>query len=105
MKTYYSISSDIIDKDNNKKITLRKDGVNLYELEWRKPTEYDIGKMCWLKDDELGCIALTMFSNCDFEFMKIEPYNSKYLLADHGQIAPTEQDFIKVYGDGKRNNR
>ena len=37
-------------------IQLRKDGVNLYELEWIKPTEQDIGKMCWFWDDEFNAI-------------------------------------------------
>ena len=38
-------------------IQLRKDGVNLYELEWRKPTEQDVGKMCWHLNNNVISLA------------------------------------------------
>ena len=86
---------------------LRKDGVNLYKLEWRKPDVEDVGKMCWFwrpntiildyllgitLDEELNLVYYDRLN----EFVVNHSYDY-CLLADHGQLAPTEQDFIKVY--------
>lgn len=79
------------------KIVLRRKGKDLYSLEWRKPTEQDVGKMCWFYDSDENYITLAILAICDFQRRQ---YDEDYffLLADHGQIAPTEADFIKEYG-------
>ena len=81
-------------------IQLRKDGKDLYELEWRKPTEEDVGKMCWFYNeigmDNIPEISLTKLD--DIEEDIDEENENCCLLADHGQIAPTPEDFIKVFG-------
>lgn len=95
MKTYYSITSDLISESNDKKITLRSNGKDLYSLEWTKPTEQDVGKMCWFWNrSAISLVAL------DYHRLNLIANNVDFcgLLADHGQIAPTEADFLKVYG-------
>lgn len=90
-------------------IQLRKDGKDLYSLEWRKPTSEDIGKMCWFYDNNKDIVLLSeirqywSLSNTfqPEKFCFEEDQFSYYycLLADHGQIAPTEDDFKQVYGE------
>lgn len=73
------------------RIRLRKDGIDLHGLTWRKPTEEDIKQVCWYK---FGTeITLTTFTN---EMLKEK---CKCLLADHGRLAPAIEDFQKVFGD------
>lgn len=85
-------------------INLRIDGKDLYSLEWRKPNEQDVGKMCWFLLPNLGIIQSII---ADIKYLgKVKHYltkNSVYcpycLLADHGQIAPDEEAFKRAYGD------
>ena len=87
-------------------IQLRKDGVDLYHLEWRKPTEQDIGKMCWflVGYDEGGIMLSSLWAvdenNIYGAEANIVTDTSEYcLMASYGQIAPTIKDFKQVYGD------
>jgi hypothetical protein len=98
MKTYYSIPSDLVSESNDKKITLHSNGKDLYSLEWRKPTKQDVGKMCWLLTIDSFDGKVIMLISLAEEDLYSE-FSYQILLADHGQIAPTEADFLKVYGD------
>lgn len=98
----------IIGIKDDTEIQLRKDGVDLYKLEWRKPTEEDIGKMCWFYDGYyknwnygiLYNITLLYYpENTNVKKTNHHQGWGRCLLADHGQIAPTEQDFIEVYNE------
>ena len=88
-------------------IQLRKDGVDLYHLEWIKPTKEDIGKMCWVKDEYDDRITIMEFSKKMFllmnpNSMKLPKTRNIYyrvLIASHGQICPKLEDFKQVYGD------
>ena len=92
-----------------REIQLRKDGVNLYQLEWRKPTEQDIGKMCWFYNEEPNIkgynvtkdILKDLYNNCYYigYWEDDKTYYDYCLLADHEQIIPTVEDFKKVYGE------
>ena len=93
----YSIESSECIGDE---IQLRKDGVDLYHLDWRKPTEQDIGKMFWFYNDDYNAIVLANLEveNGQYKYdFRLPPYDC--LLASHGQIAPTIEDFKQVYGD------
>jgi hypothetical protein len=91
--------------DMNEEIQLRKDGVDSVELEWVKPTENDIGKMGWIIADHGVLMSITMTEIS--KKGKVTTYNdngwpwSTYyvLVASHGQIAPTPENFKKVYGE------
>lgn len=91
-------------------VILRSNGKDLYSLEWRRPTEQDVGKMCWLRIG--GCIILAELKDmyqelCENTNWLYWIYNTSYdgsftddiLLADHGQITPTESDFKRIYGE------
>jgi hypothetical protein len=81
-----------IDVDEFDCIQLRKDGKDLYSLEWRKPTKQDVGRMCWCNQSYCGRFELL--------YQKIyEDSDISNCLADHGAIAPTEADFLKAYGE------
>lgn len=114
-------------------IQLRKDGVNLYELEWRIPKHEDIGKMCYestcfcyydigirkvydsdfhpdiencnCKHKKYSCYSSNYFCELDTEYYQGNDVcndrclQNKLLLVEHGQIAPTLEDFKKVYGE------
>lgn len=92
------------DGKKSEQIQLRKDGKDLFELEWRKPTESDIGKMCWVRHYD-RTIKLLLIENVRINSrVSFINSNSLYeikdcLLADHGQIAPTEADFKRIYGE------
>ena len=91
--------------NSNNEIQLRKDSVDLYHLEWRKPTEQDIGKMCWFYNDDYNAIVLANLEveNGQYRYdFRLPPYDC--LLANHGQIAPTAEDFKQVYGGLKDAN-
>ena len=105
----WNSNSTVIGNDTQ----LRKDGKDLFGLEWRKPTEGDVGKMCWFysnrnhKDKTVYCAELFEFQN-EFNVMGTKfiyhlageyARPEKYcLLADHNQVAPTEADFKRIYG-------
>ncbi len=80
---------------------LRKDGKDLFKLEWRKPTEHDVRKMCWFIDGDN--IILAELKNILND--RMHKYRTNFdgfvycILADHGQIAPTKEDFERVYHD------
>lgn len=91
-------------------IALRKDGVDLYKLEWRKPTaDDDIGKKCWFWNGigNLGITSSKLYRDWFFETLtgehlvrSDEGIDYRYcLLADHRQIAPTEEDFMEVFNE------
>lgn len=98
------------DDEEDARVSLRKDGKDLYLLEWRKPTEQDVGKMCWFANEnshrriEIDAFGyLNKMCNEYNNQLCYFAYGSGYihyycLLADHGRLAPTEADFIKVYG-------
>jgi hypothetical protein len=96
-QTGFEVDNDVVDSAEyiGDEIQLRKDGKDLYSLEWRKPTESDIGKMCWYYDEEFSSITLFDFSYTDLK--GIEESGEEYLIADHGQIAPNEADFKRIY--------
>lgn len=79
-------------------IQLRQNNKDLYSLEWRKPTEQDVSKMCWFYDADSIGITLSTLAVCDFQRRQ---YDEDYffLLADHGRLAPTEADFKRIYGE------
>lgn len=85
-------------EDTLQYIQLRKNGKDLYSLEWRKPTEQDVSKMCWFYDADSIGITLSTLAVCDFQRRQ---YDEDYffLLADHGRLAPTEADFKRIYGE------
>jgi hypothetical protein len=86
--TVYTIQTEGEDDS----IQLRKDGKDLYSLEWRKPTKQDVGRMCWCNQSYCGRFELL--------YQKIyEDSDISNCLADHGAIAPTEADFLKAYGE------
>lgn len=83
-------------------IQLRKDGKDLYSLEWRRPTEQDIGKMCWFADvcfDDNKRLHLDSLYGIENTYLDTHDNGFEHcLLADHGQLAPTEEDFKRIYG-------
>lgn len=84
----------------DKDIQLRKDGKDLYPLEWRKPTEDDIDKMCWFRQKEIILDSLFSIEEKKYYDRLYGSYYELYeycLVADHGQLSPTQEDFEKVY--------
>jgi len=88
-------------------IQLRKDGKDLFKLEWRMPTKNDIGKKCWfLVGWDAGNRSQgIMLSNFEEKYpigyafeTNMQPDLSKYcLVADYGQICPTFEDFRRIF--------
>lgn len=99
---YIPVELSPISKSNT--IQLRSNGKDLYSLEWRKPTEQDVGKMCWVKHYDRSIKILPIENVRIDNRVSFISSNSLYnikdcLLADHGQIAPTESDFKRIYGE------
>ena len=96
-KSYYiPVELSPISKSNT--IQLRKDSKDLYSLEWRKPTKQDIGRHIWI----LERWSSTRLSYIDCSIADFDENGNnctKAILADHGQIAPTEQNFKQAYGE------
>jgi hypothetical protein len=94
-----------IEVDEFDHIQLRSNGKDLYSLEWRKPTEHDIGKMCWFWSyNFITCLSklhtiLSHHACSQNTYMGNSVHACYCLLADHGAIAPTEADFLKAYGE------
>ena len=91
------IPYSIIAKSGISVIQLRSNGKDLAKLEWQKPTEQDVGKMCWFYScDYSGFITLSELGSCDEERMK---HDESYLclLATHGRLCPEPSDFEEVY--------
>jgi hypothetical protein len=88
-------------QEGHKIVQLRKDGKDLYKLEWRKPTLDDVGKMCWFSTG-YGSMELAKLKEIKLGYKAdtITSYEYNYcLLADHGQVSPTEADFKRIYGE------
>jgi hypothetical protein len=85
-----------IDKpvDNKFTIQLRKDGIDLYKLEWQKPTEVDIGKMCWFYNR--NAISLSDLDKYKFDLIN---NNCQFfcVLTTNGRLCPTVEDFEEAY--------
>lgn len=82
---------------------LREEGIDLYRLEWRKPTKEDVKKMCWFINKNGDIIKYTWLNEveCGHKIMRFRVGGIWYrqcLLADYGQIAPTVADFKRIYG-------
>ena len=73
----------------SERIQLRSNGIDLVKLEWQKPIEQDVGKMCWVYDKEYDVIGLMKLRQSDFPF----PEDEYCLLATHGRLAPRPEDF------------
>lgn len=78
-------------------IQLRQNNKDLYSLEWRKPTKEDYGKSAWFITETKHIILKVVIDDYD-EYCINNEYRM-YLLANHGQIAPTEADFKRIYGE------
>ncbi len=90
----WNSNSTVIGNDTQ----LRKDGKDLFGLEWRKPTEGDVGKMCWLSTTDAYDRKIVMCITLTEEDLYSE-FSYQTLIADHGQISPTEQNFKRIYGE------
>ena len=86
------IPYNIIAKSGISVIQLRKDGKDLVKLEWQKPTEQDVGKMCWVCSKACGVIGLLELRKKDFPFDDDE----LTLLATHGRLCPEPSNFEEV---------
>jgi hypothetical protein len=83
-------------------IQLRKDGIDQYKLEWREPTEQDIGKECWFSEDgfktfyygKLGQIEdESGFVEIGGKFIDEDGKDYEYCyLAINGRTAPMVED-------------
>lgn len=93
-----------LDKDGSgdqRTIQLRKDGKDLYSLEWRKPTESDVGKMCWISEPD-GVLMLAEISGIGLWAITVlnkkgKPYTVQNVLLANHPFPPTEQDFKRIY--------
>jgi hypothetical protein len=85
----------------NHDIQLRKDGIDLVKLQWQKPTEADIGKMCWFytfRDGIILCKLKSVLKEGAFIANETVSFNyTKCLLATNGRICPTIEDFEEAY--------
>jgi len=99
---YMVLPTTLIDKID-KPIQLRKDGIDLVHLEWRKPTKQDIGKMCWFYDRHNNTITLSELRNylpneIVWRYESNCMFYSEAIFATHSRLAPTIKDFKEIYG-------
>lgn len=87
---------ETIKQGDRNTIQLRKDGKDLYSLEWRKPTENDIGKKTWMLACD-GTLLLQTITEISISRGQLKAFPC--LLADHGQICPDVESFRKVYDE------
>jgi hypothetical protein len=99
---YLWVGNEIAHAGNpNEEILLRKDGVDLYKPEWQKPTEADIGKMCWFytfRDGIILCELKSVLKEGAFIANQTISFNyTKCLLANNGRLTPTVENFEEAY--------
>jgi len=97
---------DLKSTNNYEPIQLRSNGIDLVKLEWQKPTEQDVGKMCWFWDFEIGLIVhgeLCLNKDMDYDGQFAVKLNNEYepyeycLVATHGRLAPEPKNFEEAY--------
>ena len=85
----------------SERIQLSKNGIDLVKLEWRKPTEQDVEKMCWIMLYDKTLLIAKIEKVSIYGYISCYDNNSLYninvLLATHGRLAPTIEDFEEVY--------
>ena len=94
----------------SERIQLRSNGIDLVKLKWQKPTEQDVGKMCWFYDQDIKSVTLNKLLDLSHSFsdhsipifkMALMSYKTEWynycLLAIHGRLAPTIDDFEECY--------
>jgi len=103
---FYSDIELLFQSDLEEVSQLRKDGIDLVYLEWQKPTEQDIGKMCWLRKGtksniECGILKESKKWNNFYGDYAYKDNNGEdyrfFLSATHGRLAPNVEDFERAY--------